>query len=133
VEFDATCLQKLIPTLRSLVLLDLIDCNISSDAVPHLVELLYSSTTLEYVVLTENKLSSTDVLLLDALKNNDVLIVLAIDYPLQKSVQVKDALQEINSKRKAKPLGFEFTEVLHFSAAWNKITSAAYAVAKCIV
>jgi len=134
VEFDATCLQKLVPVLQPLVLLDLIDCNISSDAIPHLAELLRSSTTLEYVVLTENNLSSTDVvLLLDALKNNDVLIILAIDYPLQKSVQVKDALHEINSKRKAKPLGFEFTEVLRFSVLWNKITSAAYTVAKCIV
>ena len=134
VECDAACLQKLIPVLRCLVLLDLSDCNISSDAVPHLAELLHSNTTLEYVVLTENKLSSADVvLLLDALKTNDVLIVLAIDYPLQKSVLVKDALQQINSNRKAKPLGFEFTEVLRFSVVWNKITSAAYTVAKCIV
>lgn len=133
-EFDTACLDMLLPALQSLVLLDLIDCNISSNSVPHLARLLRSSTTLEYVVLTENKLSPADVvLLLDALKNNDVLIVLAIDYPLQKSVQVKDALQQINSKRKSKPLGFEFTEVLRLSVVWNKITSAAYSVAKCII
>ena len=127
-NIDETCIQKLIPFLRSVVLLDLIDCNINSKSAKHLTEFLSSNPALEYLALTENPLAIEDaVKIINALSNNDTLLVLAIDGSLQNDPKVKEAAQKINCIRKehkARALGFDFFETMRFSTVWSKVTSA---------
>ena len=133
---DAACFQKLIPVLHSVVLLDLIDCNIETQSAKYLAEFLHSNSILEYLALTENPLVIEDVVLMvKALINNDTLLVLAIDGSLQKAAQVKDATQKINSIRKehkARPLGFDCFETMRFSTVWSKMTSVIVSAASTV-
>ena len=128
-NIDATCIQRLTPALHSVILLDLIDCNIEGEAAECLAEFLRSSPTpaLEYLALTENPLKIEDVVtMIQALSNNDTLLVLAIDGSLQKAHRVKDATQQINGIRKehkAKALGFEYFDTMRLSSVWSKVTS----------
>lgn len=133
---DATCIQKLVPVLHSVVLLDLIDCNIESKSAGYLAEFLRSSPMLEYLALTENPLLIEDVAsMIRALSNNDTLIVLAIEGSLQKAAKVKDATQQINSIRKehkARALGFECFDTMRFSSVWSKVTSVIVSAATTV-
>lgn len=126
-HIDVTCIQQLVPVLHSVVVLDLIDCNIESQSAKYLAKFLHSNSMLEYLALTENPLIIEDVVLMvKALSNNNTLLVLAIDGSLQKAVKVKDATQQINSIRKehkARPLGFDCFETMRFSTVWSKVTS----------
>ena len=128
-NIDATCIHRLTPSLHSIILLDLIDCNIESEAAECLAEFLRSSPTpaLEYLALTENPLKIEDVVtMIQALRNNDTLLVLAIDGSFQKAHRVKDATQQINGIRKehkAKALGFEYFDTMRLSSVWSKVTS----------
>ena len=126
-NIDETCIQKLAPLLHSVVLLDLIDCNINSQSAKHLAEFLSSNLVLEYLALTENPLVIEDaVRMIKALSNNDTLLVLGIDGSLQKASEVKEATQKINCIRKehkARALGFDCFETMRFSTVWSKVTS----------
>lgn len=126
-NINANCIQELVPVLHSVVLLDLIDCNIESESAKHLADFFRSNSMLEYLVITENPLLIEDVvLMIGALRNNDTLLVLAIDGSLQKAPKVKDAAQQINSirkERKARAIGFDCFETMRFSSLWSKVTS----------
>ena len=137
-NIDATCIQKLTPALHSVVLLDLIDCNIDSKSAEYLAEFLRSSPTpmIEYLALTENPLTIDDVVtMIRALGSNDTLLVLAIDGSLQKAHKVKDATQLINGIRKehkVKALGFDCFDTMRFSSVWSKVTSVIVSAATSV-
>ena len=135
-NLDASCIQKLSPVLHSVVLLDLIDCNIENESAKRLAEFLRTSPMLEYLALTENPLIIDDVvLMINALSNNDILLVLAIDGSLQKAPKVKDATQQINcirKERRAKALGFDCFETMRFSSVWSKVTSVIVSAATSV-
>ena len=126
-RFNPTCIEKLVPVLQSmhLALLDLIDCNIEHESAKHLAELLHTNTTLEYLALTENQLTVPDVLLLvEALKHNQTLMVLAIDGALQQDRQLVNALEEVNVIRgetRAQPLGYDITETVRISGSLQRV------------
>ena len=136
-NIDETCIQKLAPLLHSVVLLDLIDCNINDQSAKFLAEFLSSNPALEYLALTENPLVTKDVAvrMINSLSNNDTLLVLAIDGSLQKAAEVKEATQKINCVRKehkARALGFDCFETMRFSTVWSKVTSVMVSAATTV-
>ena len=136
-NIDEIFVQKPAPFLQSVVVLDLIDCDIQSSTAKYLAELLRLNPALEYLALTENlQLTIEDVTdMINALTNNDTLLVLAIDGPLQKATKVKEVTQKINCIRKehkAKLLGFDCFETMRLSTVWSKLTSVVISAAATV-
>ena len=103
-KFDDDCITILSEALRlngSLILLYLIDCNISSKGILTIAEMLRYNNTLQYIDLQDNTFAIKALIqVLQIIKCNTSLIMMNVDDTLFYNKQTKEQLVLFNRNRK---------------------------------
>ena len=122
-KFDDDCIRILSEELRlngSLILITLIDCNISSKGMLTIAEMLHYNNTLQIINVEDNKFAIKALIqVLQRIKSNTTLVMMLIDKPLVHNKQIKEQLVLFNKNRK-KPLMLQVIQAFRFGDTLQK-------------